>query len=312
MQHKESNRNFGARKYSQRQLNQNAHTHSKMYNLESMDIRQELNTSASKALAKKMSNEVCRPMENLAEYQNQNISTSQIQTNTPTVSGLPCHNLPTQFISMPLTERGRHQEKPQKSSKERRSSRRKSKDVCHCVRHPQKRIKYFCEPCKMYMCTSCKKDHKGPQHLVKQFKIDMKKMRSEVLNMLKEYHGTVNQLLTSKQNLSEKLTEFDAKLQVEVDSINSAFSRVIENLTKHKNMLLDELKGSMKYRVQQTQDQFERLCGQIDRMKEAWTDLNSFNNQIGKQSYEHFSQIKIQNNKELHQSKCLVESAINF
>jgi TolA-binding protein len=122
----------------------------------------------------------------------------------------------------------------------------------------------------------------------------------------------VNQLLTSKQNLSEKLTEFDAKLQVEVDSINSAFSRVVENLTKHKNMLLDELKGSMKYRIQQTQDQFDRLCGQIDRMKEAWTDLNSFSNQIGKQSYEQFSQIKSQNNKELSQSKFLVESAISF
>jgi hypothetical protein len=47
-------------------------------------------------------------------------------------------------------------------------------------------------------------------------------------------------------------------------------------------------------------------------MKEAWTDLNSFSNQIGKQSYEQFSQIKSQNNKELSQSKFLVESAISF
>lgn len=42
----------------------------------------------------------------------------------------------SEFISMPLTERSRHAER---SSKERKSShRKKSRDMCHCRRHPQK------------------------------------------------------------------------------------------------------------------------------------------------------------------------------
>lgn len=226
LQHKESNRNLGARKGSYHELKESAHHHSKMYNIESMNSRKENSDSASKITSSKLRHE---------------ISASNL-------------------ISMPLTERGRQEELPQRSSKERKSSyRKKSKDVCHCVRHPQKRIKFFCEIDLTYMCSACKKDHKGPQHSVIQFKVDMKRMKHEILDILKEYHTVVNQLLNVKQSVNERIKESDSKLVTEIERISTHFNKVIDSLHKKKFMMIDEIKNTIAYRNQQMNDKFSLI-----------------------------------------------------
>jgi hypothetical protein len=277
LQHKESNRNLGARNGSYHELKESTHTHSKMYNVGSMSMRKDTSDSASKDLSNKMKHE---------------ISASNL-------------------ISMPLTERGRHDERPRGSSKDRKSShRKKSKDVCHCVRHPQKRIKFFCETDLTYMWSACKKDHKGPQHNVMSFKVDMKRMKHEVLDMLKDYHNVVNQLLNVKQSVNEKLHESDSKLTIEIDKISSHFNRVIDSLNRKKITMVDEMKSTMVYRTQQMDDKFSLVCNQIELIKDGWNSLNNFNDKISKLSYEEFSQIKVQNEARLRQSKVIVESSM--
>lgn len=103
LKHKDSNRNLGLKETNPNECAE-PEIHSKMYSIASLEFRKELSDSASKILRSRVENEV------------------------------------SAIISMPLTERGRNNDKPQnRSSKERRSShRKKSKEMCHCKRHPQK------------------------------------------------------------------------------------------------------------------------------------------------------------------------------
>lgn len=108
LQHKESNRNLVLKNSHLNGSNCDTTQHSKMYHAASMEFRKETSDSASKALRNGAQNEV------------------------------------SAIITMPLTERGRHVDTHQRSSKERKSShRKKSKDVGYCKRHPQKRLKYI-------------------------------------------------------------------------------------------------------------------------------------------------------------------------
>lgn len=177
-------------------------------------------------------------------------------------------------IAMPLTERGRHVDKNQKSSKERKSShRKKSKEVCYCTRHPQKRIKYYCETDKAYMCTACKKEHKGAQHVIKQFKVDSKKVKVEMSAMLKNYHARVEQLTNIKQGLQDKMNESEGKLNEEINRVNSHYDSIIAALTKKKAMIIDELKQSITQKSNKVLDKYSNVLSQIEKLKEGWRSL---------------------------------------
>jgi hypothetical protein len=142
------------------------------------------------------------------------------------------------------------------------------------------------------------------------FKVDMKRMKHEVLDMLKDYHNVVNQLLNVKQSVNEKIHESDSKLTIEIDKISSHFNRVIDSLNRKKIAMVDEMKSTMVYRTQQMDDKFSLVCNQIELIKDGWNSLNSFNDKIGKLSYEEFTQIKVQNEAKLHQSKVIIESSM--
>lgn len=91
MQHNESNRNLIGKESAQLANKHASQPDSKMYRMEGLNMRSEIDDSATKIVMSKLSNDGS------------------------------CPNL----TSMPLTERSRYNDKGQKSSKERRSSHRK-------------------------------------------------------------------------------------------------------------------------------------------------------------------------------------------
>ena len=213
-------------------------------------------------------------------------------------------------ITMPLTERGRYPDKKQKSSNERKSSnRKKSKEVWNCKRHPNKRIKYYWETDKVYLCNTCKKEHKGTQHAIKQFKVDGKKIKVELTTMLKNYHTKVNQLLTVKQDLHEKMNESESKITQEIDKVTNHFNTIIEALSKKKAMVIDDLKQSINYNHNKVLDKYSVVLSQIEKMKEGWNSLNCFNSQGNKQPYEDFVTMKNYRQKELLQTDLVLDSS---
>lgn len=214
------------------------------------------------------------------------------------------------LVPVPLTERLRHNNKFQKLSKERKNSqRKKSKDVCHCSRHPQKRIKFFCETDQTYMCSTCRKEHKGSHHNVKQFKADMKMMKNDILRMLNDYHENLKQLQNLKQIWSDKINQSTKKLSYEIDRVSEHYDKIVQILTKRKNKIIDELQNSMAFRSQKIEETYSGVLKQIQNLTEGWEVLNSYSNRINKLSYEEFSKVKNINRKGLYQAEWLINNS---
>ena len=194
------------------------------------------------------------------------------------------NNEVSEIISMPLTERERNLDNLQRSSKERRSSyRKKSKDVWSCRRHPNKRIKYFCETDHHYMCSLCKKEHKGQQHTITQFKIDTKMMKQEIKTIINDYHSKANNLLGVLNNLRCELRDKNSKISSEIEKFFITFNKNFEELSRRKLKFIDDLKlqiSSNYYKI---------------------NDINS---------YEDFIKMKSTSEKELSQLEITVESCM--
>lgn len=187
----------------------------------------------------------------------------------------------------------------------------KSKDVCFWTRHPQKRIKFYCEADEAFLCTQWKKEHKGSQHSLKDFKVDVKKMKVEISNMLKDYHLRVNQLIHAKKNLGDKIEDTDSKLQTEMDKIEIHYNKMIEKLKHKKSVMIEELARSISYKSNKIKDKYWTILRQLEKLQEDWNSLNEFNNQLNKWSYEEFFRFRNLNQKELTQVGLIVESWIS-
>jgi seryl-tRNA synthetase len=182
--------------------------------------------------------------------------------------------------------------------------------ACELAIH-RNRIKYYCEADEAFLCSQCKKEHKGSQHSVRDFKVEGKKFRVEVSNMLKDYHLRVNQLLQAKKNLSDKIKDTDTQLNTEIDRISVSYNQAIEALKQSKNALIDDLKKNIAYKNNKIKDKYTVILKQIDRLKEGWNSLTEFNNQIDNSSYEEFFRFRNLNHKELMQVATIVESCIS-
>lgn len=111
--------------------------------------------------------------------------------------------------------------------------------------------------------------------------------------MLKEYHIRVNQLLNVKQRLTDKITDADVKLSLEIDKVVVHFNSIVDQLLTSKNILIDELKSRMTYKKKKIQDKHIMVCQQIDR-------INSL--------MKNFHVLDKNNQKELYESGLLIEA----
>lgn len=148
-------------------------------------------------------------------------------------------------------------------------------------------------------------------HSIKDFKVDAKKFRVEVTNMLNDYHLRVNQLIQAKKNLSDKIKDTDTRLNCEIDKINNQYNTLMEWLKQKKNMAIDEIRRNIAFKNNKIKDKYSIILKQIEKLKEDWNSLNEFNLKINNSSYEEFFRFKNLNQKELLQVGVIVDSWIS-
>jgi len=96
----------------------------------------------------------------------------------------------------------------------------------------------------MYMCSQCKKEHKGSQHVVKQFKNEVKKIKNEVMNMI-QGNGIITHKFVGNHNTDEQLIEYDAQLAHEIQNIEMHFNNIVQILGMKKEKMIKELRASL-------------------------------------------------------------------
>lgn len=144
--------------------------------------------------------------------------------------------------------------------------------------------------------------------MIKQFKIDVKTIKSQVHEMLKEYHTTVNQLLSAKQNLGDKISVSETQLTCEINRITNYVDEAVERIRKRKSMIIDELTNALNYRNKKLKDKYSNVLDSLEHLQDGWNMLNNFNSQVNKLSYEEFKNIQNINLQEFHQVALIVQT----
>ena len=104
------------------------------------------------------------------------------------------------------------------------------------------RIKFYCEEDETFLCSQCKKEHKGREHSIKDYKVDAKKFRIEVNSMLDKYHLNVEKLLNTKLLIKDRIKNTDGTLNEEIDKINQSYISCVDRLKESKTQLIEEVR----------------------------------------------------------------------
>jgi hypothetical protein len=63
----------------------------------------------------------------------------------------------------------------------------KGSNASSCSRHPDKKIKFFCESDLAFLCSKCVIQHTGVGHVIKEYSVNTEKMRTDYLDVNKKY-----------------------------------------------------------------------------------------------------------------------------
>ena len=56
-----------------------------------------------------------------------------------------------------------------------------------CLRHPDKKVKFFCEIDVAFLCSKCVIQHTGVGHTITEYNLDIEKIRSDFNDVSKKY-----------------------------------------------------------------------------------------------------------------------------
>jgi len=76
------------------------------------------------------------------------------------------------------------------------------------VRHPDKKIKYFCESHCAFLCSKCIIAHSGAGHLISEYNVDVDKMKSDFHDVGLKFESVkkeIDGLKNSSDSIDKKL-----------------------------------------------------------------------------------------------------------
>jgi hypothetical protein len=56
-----------------------------------------------------------------------------------------------------------------------------------CIRHPDKKVKFFCESDIAFLCSKCVIQHTGVGHVITEYNLDLEKIHSDFMDVAKKY-----------------------------------------------------------------------------------------------------------------------------
>lgn len=69
------------------------------------------------------------------------------------------------------------------------------------MRHPEKKVKYFCESDIAFLCSRCVLAHTGGGHLIAECRLDLSRVKSDFTDVKYKYQTLLNDADHTKQKL---------------------------------------------------------------------------------------------------------------
>ncbi|XP_070546617.1 E3 ubiquitin-protein ligase TRIM56-like [Ptychodera flava] len=139
----------------------------------------------------------------------------------------------------------------------------------YCSLHPENVVKYFCEICKVVVCTDCAiTNHRSAEHILK----DLKEAACEYKSQLEDLLSKVNARKQSPEKLTTTANQaretLMSKCKVEEEKVKEKTAKVIEEIRREEKQLIEELREEYEGRAKEVE-------GQIDKVKLKHRDISS-------------------------------------
>ena len=109
----------------------------------------------------------------------------------------------------------------------------------YCVRHPNKKINYYCDNDKMFLCLNCINQHVG--HNYREFNYTKENFFQEVSILKNNFTEIKSKYLSSKKNREKFLIYAIRHFDEQIHKINNYFDTLISSLHEYKSKYISKI-----------------------------------------------------------------------
>ena len=99
------------------------------------------------------------------------------------------------------------------------------------LRHPEKKIKFFCETDVAFLCSKCVIQHTGVGHIIKEYHVDIEQIKSDFSDVMKQYKVLLNDSESAKgcyEQVDRKLGDMCNSQINKLDLTFKSLTRMLE------------------------------------------------------------------------------------
>ena len=161
----------------------------------------------------------------------------------------------------------------------------------YCIRHTKKKLKFFCENDRAFLCDNCLSQHNGHKYV--EFKLNKDNFLYEINVLKNNFENIKCKYLTDKIKINKFISIIKNHIDEQISKINNYFNLLINIINDKKNKYILKINNISKDNLQK----FEKLQNIFSISDEKYSFINNefyyINNELlNKGEYETFYNLK--------------------
>ena len=161
----------------------------------------------------------------------------------------------------------------------------------YCIRHSKKKLKYFCEQDKAFLCDSCLSQHNGHKYV--EFKLNKENFNYEINTLKNNFENLKNKYLADKHRINIFISFANKHIDDQIVKINNYFNSLINIINDKKNKYILKLNNISKDNTKK----LEKIQNVFSISDEKYSFINNefyyiINDLLYKGEYETFYNLK--------------------
>ena len=161
----------------------------------------------------------------------------------------------------------------------------------YCIRHSKKKLKFFCEQDKTFLCDNCLSQHNGHKYV--EFKLNKENFTFEINTLKNNFESLKNKYLADKYRINMLISFANKHIDKQIVKINNYFNSLINIINDKKNKYILKLNNISK----DNSKKLEKIQNVFSISDEKYSFINNefyyiINDLLYKGEYETFYNLK--------------------
>ena len=148
-------------------------------------------------------------------------------------------------------------------------SKEKRNDTLFCVRHPNKKIKFFCKTHFVFPCSICVVEHTNDNIIP--IKLSYQNMENEIKELQNVLDVEQEKFLIQKGKVEENEIKVTEHYTAQIKTIESYYQKIVNNIIVRKNMLISKISSLLSEQNQW----FKELKGMHLTITDSFIELSN-------------------------------------